>query len=114
MPNRVLTYQKQAILTTLMVLGLFAMLLHPVTHVFAEHTAEHSHAQNEAPAPIDHSNDCIECVLTAATALENPPSVFTDKLSASTHIQYSDSSPEANRLIIGFSLRGPPFGLYMS
>ncbi|TVR19147.1 MAG: hypothetical protein EA391_01470 [Balneolaceae bacterium] len=98
----------------LVMAGLFTMLVHPVTHVFETHNSEHHHQQNELPSPDQNSDDCIECVLTTASALDKPAS-DTGYLPLSFTNQFStETSSENQRIITGFSLRGPPSFLYMS
>ncbi len=107
MQNILHTYRKQIIITSLLV-GLFVMVLHPATHAFTEHAVEHNHEQSEAPVPDNQSDDCIECVLSAGSALEKPASDFYQILSVSSHSILPDPKPEINRYQIGCLLRGPP------
>ncbi len=94
--------------------SLFVMMLYPLTHIFSNQAENETHEHSQIPSPNNNHDDCIECLLASASALEKPASEPVIFLTDSSFKLYSDSSPEANRLIIGFTLRGPPFGLYMS
>lgn len=113
MPNRLQIHRIKLAVFFLMT-GLLVMILHPVTHVFDLHSSEHNHEQSDLPLPEQDSDDCIECILTANSAFEGPLSKSCYSLTGFSNLYSSESNSENHRIIIGFSLRGPPSSLYMS
>lgn len=114
MLNRVQIHRSKLTVFYFLMAGLFAMMVHPVTHVFETHSLEHHHEQNELPSPDQQGDDCIECVLTAGSALEEKtsnsgylPTIFSKLFS-------SETSSVNRQIIAGFSLRGPPSAIYMA